>query len=283
MENQDITISVLMSVYKNDDKRNLATALKSIYDDQLVKPHEIVLVIDGPVPDPLYKVILEFQATRKIVKVVELKRNVGLGNALNEGLNYCTADYIARMDADDISLPDRFKKQIDYAKFNPDVDVFGSYITEFNGLNNERRVRTVPTDHFNILKMLKRRNPMNHVSVMMKREKLIQISGYVEISLLEDYYLWIRMFEKGYIFSNISESLVLVRTESNFARKRSDMRRIRGWWTLQKRMIKNNMIGLRTALVNMVYITIFTITPSFLKNYIYSNFLRVPEYEKIQK
>ena len=107
--------SVLMSVYKNDEAEYLKDALVSIYEQQTVKPDEIVVVFDGPLTDELYAVLDEFAQDKKdIVKYYPQSENRGLGEALRIGTDYCTGDYIFRMDSDDISLPCRFEKQIVY-------------------------------------------------------------------------------------------------------------------------------------------------------------------------
>ena len=115
-----IDFSVLMSVYKNDNPHFFDLALKSIWDIQILKPTEIVLVQDGPLNDDLLFVIEQFKIHAP-VKLIKLTKNLGLGVALNEGLNHCSFDLVARMDADDISKPERFLKQIKFFKNNPVV------------------------------------------------------------------------------------------------------------------------------------------------------------------
>ena len=105
--NKAHTYSVLMSVYKNDDPGFLATALRSIYEEQTVKPDEIIVVFDGPLTDELYSVLNEFQAGKEeVVKYYPQEENRGLGEALRIGSEKCTCDYILRMDSDDISKPE---------------------------------------------------------------------------------------------------------------------------------------------------------------------------------
>ena len=116
-DNRKYTYSVLMSVYKNDDPDFLSIALKSIYDDQTMKPDEIVVVFDGPLTDELYAVLNEFQVGKEdVVKYFPQDENHGLGEALRIGSEKCTCDYILRMDSDDISDPYRFERQIAYVE-----------------------------------------------------------------------------------------------------------------------------------------------------------------------
>lgn len=268
--------SVLMSVYKNDDPKFLKVALESIYEKQTVKPDEIVVVFDGPLNDELYRILNEFKVGKEsIVKYYQQETNQGLGEALKVGSRYCTGDYIFRMDSDDISDSRRFEKQISYIEKHPEIDVLGTDIAEFNdSLDEDMRVRSCPQKHSDIVKMGKRRNPMNHVTVCIKRTALEKCGGYKTLLLLEDYYLWLNMIVSGCKLENINESLVYVRVGNGFDSKRGSKERIAGWRVLQEFMLEHNLINKKDALLNMAYINVFVNTPSWLKKIIYSKLLR---------
>lgn len=268
--------SVLLSVYIKDNPEYLRIALKSIYEDQTLKPDDIVIVCDGPLNADLYNVLSVFQSGKEeIVNIISLPENVGLGDALKIGSEKCVNEYIMRMDSDDISLPQRFEKQMNYMLEHPDIDVLGSNIAEFTeDINQKLRIRTVPQKHSDIEKMSKHRNPMNHVSVCIKKSALDRCGGYEGLLLLEDYYLWLKMIINKCRLENIPESLVYVRTGKDFVNKRGSRERIEGWKTLQEYMIKHRLINHITAIINMVSIWTFVNTPVNLKNYLYKMFLR---------
>lgn len=270
------TYSVLMSVYKNDDPNYLKVALESIYDKQTVKPDEIVVVFDGPLTDELYTVLNAFKEDKQdIVKYYPQEENHGLGEALRIGSEKCTCDYILRMDSDDISDPHRFERQIAYVENHPDIDVLGTDIAEFNtSLDENMRVRSCPEKHDDIVQMGKKRNPMNHVSVCMKKTALEKCGGYKTLLLLEDYYLWLNMIAAGCRLANIHESLVYVRVGNGFDSKRGSKERITGWKTLQDFMLEHGMINKREAMMNMFYIRAFVNTPPKIKKIAYSKLLR---------
>lgn len=270
------TYSVLMSVYKNDDPGFLSIALKSIYDDQTVKPDEIVVVFDGPLTNELYTVLNEFKVGKEdVVKYFPQEENRGLGEALRIGSEKCTCDYILRMDSDDISDPHRFERQIAYVEMHPEIDVLGTDIAEFNeSIDEDMRVRSCPENHDDIVQMGKKRNPMNHVSVCMKKEALEKCGGYKTLLLLEDYYLWLNMIAAGCKLANIHESLVYVRVGNGFDSKRGSKERITGWKTLQDFMIEHGMINKKEAMMNMFYIRAFVNTPPQIKKIAYSKLLR---------
>ncbi|MBR4343073.1 MAG: glycosyltransferase [Lachnospiraceae bacterium] len=275
-----MTYSVLLSVYRKDSPVFLAEALDSIYKDQTKKPDEIVIVEDGPVSDETDDVLKRF--SEKIynngdsrIKIVDLGQNRGLGAALKEGTKHCTGDYIFRMDADDISVPQRFEVMSEYLESHPDIDVLGSDIGEF--IDDPERVirrRVCPSDKNGIIKMSRKRNPMNHVSVAIKRSSLIKVGGYVTMPLIEDYYLWVRMLANGMKLANLNKTLVKVRVGSDFEIRRSRTDRIRSWKKLQNYMLLHGMIGRPRAFWNMLCIRLFVYSPSTIKRFVYGKLLR---------
>lgn len=269
--------SVLMSVYKNDNPEFLKQALESIYEKQTRKPDEIIIVFDGLLNDQLYSVLNDFKhGKEEIVRYYPQEINRGLGEALRIGSEKCTGDYIFRMDSDDISVPDRFEKQIEYVESNPEVAVIGTDITEFSVTPDEENVRKriCPAAHEDIVFMAKKRSPMNHVTVCIKREALMGCGGYESILLLEDYYLWLKMIAKGYKLANINETLVYVRAGSAFGSRRGDKQRIVGWKKVQQFMIANGIVTKSQACKNMITIRLFVYTPRWLKSFLYRHFLR---------
>ena len=275
-----MTYSVLLSVYRKDSPVFLAEALDSIYKKQIKKPDEIVIVEDGPVPDEIDDVLKRFsdlvynEGSAK-VKIVELWQNKGLGEALKEGTGHCTCDYIFRMDADDISVPERFQVMAGYLETHPDVDVLGSDIGEFiDDPDKIIRKRVCPAEKNDIIKMGRKRNPMNHVSVAIKRSSLLKVGGYVPLSLIEDYYLWVRMLANGMKLANLNKTLVKVRVGTDFEIRRGKTDRIKSWRKLQNYMLLHGMIGRFRAFWNMLCIRFFVYSPNVVKKFVYGKLLR---------
>ena len=269
--------SVLMSVYKNDSPAFLKLALESIYDNQTKKPDEIVIVFDGPITDDLTAVLNVFQKGKEdVVRFFPQEVNKGLGEALRIGSEQCTGDYIFRMDSDDISDPRRFEIQSQYVEQHPDIDVLGTDIAEFNESPDEDnlRKRVCHANHGDIVKMGKRRNPMNHVTVCLKKDALIRAGGYLPLRYVEDYYLWVRMINAGCNLANINETLVYVRVGNGFAERRGYKEQISSWKVLQDYMLANKMITKREARHNMTYIKMFVKAPRWIKKILYSLVLR---------
>ena len=140
----NIKFSVLMSVYKNDDIDCIKQAIDSILN-QTLPANQIVIMVDGPITNAVYELLQEYENNILEIEIMYQSENRGLGITLNSGINICKYDYIARMDADDYSLPNRFEKQIKYLEKHPLIDVLGSNITEYdNSLNIILSQKTVP-------------------------------------------------------------------------------------------------------------------------------------------
>jgi glycosyltransferase involved in cell wall biosynthesis len=204
--------SVLMSIYKKEEPSYFKRAMLSIWDEQIVKPDEIVLVQDGPLTDELYEVVNEWKVKiGESFKTIPLEKNVGLGDALNEGIKHCGFELIARMDTDDIALPERFEKQLEIFK-SKSIDICSSWVSEFD--DNEEMIvsyRKIPESHKEIYNYAFLRNPVNHPAVMYKKSSVLSVNSYKKMMWFEDYYLWIRMLLNGSEFYNIQTPLVKMR------------------------------------------------------------------------
>jgi len=218
-----MSFSVLMSVYLKEKSQYLNEALFSIWDQQTLKPDQIVLVKDGPLTEELDNCINVWKIKlNDYLTLVELPVNVGLGAALNEGLKQCKYELVARMDTDDISLPNRFEKQIEFMEKNPDIVLLSGYINEFiNKINKNINIRKVPLEYKKIIRYLKYRNAFNHMAVIFKKKAVISVGGYSSmLSYFEDYDLWIKLTQAKYMISNIPDVLVNVRIGNNMIDRR---------------------------------------------------------------
>lgn len=213
-----------MSVYYADDIQHFQIALNSIMTQSRL-PEQIVVVVDGEVSHSVLKVL---KASKKSsvekgiqFDILELKTNSGLGVALAKGAEICTGKFIVRMDADDISRENRLKLAEDYLCAHPKIDVLGGQILEFtDGVINWSGARIVPIGHQEVLLRSKLFNPMNHVTVVIRRSTLEGCGGYRHCPFFEDYYLWVRLLASGVKFSNLPDITVDVRVSSLAERRR---------------------------------------------------------------
>lgn len=231
-----INFSVLLSVYKNERAKYLNNALESIYKDQILKPTEIILVQDGPLTEDLYNIIKVWKnELADSLKIIDLPKNVGLGNALNIGLRECSYEWVMRMDTDDISMPKRFLTQIEYIKDHPNIDLIGGIIEEFSeDLSTSLGKRTVPLDSVNIRKQSKKLNPLNHVTVCFKKSAILSVGGYQHHLFMEDYNLWLRLIAAKYNIINLNDIFVQVRAGDGMITRRKGLSYIKSEIQLAK-------------------------------------------------
>lgn len=258
--------SVLISVYKSDNPEHLETALKSIWDNQILKPDQIVLVQDGPVGVEIVNIINNFKAILDDkLSFLELSVNLGLARALNEGLRLCKYDLVARMDSDDIAVPERFIKQIEFFKNNSEISVLGGSVLEFNESYTKKIV--YPSSNNNIYNELKKRSPFAHMTVMYKKASIIESGGYPTY-YPEDYALWSILAKRGYGFANLDDILVKFRLSNDMiARRGSNF-----FWGIMEILIfqkRISLIGNLQFLRNIIVRGVAHLSPTFIRKLIY--------------
>lgn len=269
-------VSVLMSIYKGDDPIYLDQALESIVH-QSRPAEEIVLVQDGPLLEDQAKVVSKYM--NSTFKIVDLETNRGLALALREGLEQCSYNYVARMDSDDISHRDRFKEQFSFLQTHPEVDVVGSSIQEFNfKIDDLMAVRQLPESHEELSFYSKRRSPVNHASVMYKRDAVLAAGNYQNFLWNEDYHLWSRMLLNGSKFANMNAPLLYVRGGTDMYKRRGGFRYALQDIKLQMFFLKIGFVGFFTALTNMCIRVPVRIFPNRLRAWFYERFLRKKTY-----
>lgn len=262
--------TVLMSIYKKEEPKYLNRAMQSIWDEQTVKPDEIVLVQDGPLTDGLYEAIEEWKV--KIggsFKTVPLDKNVGLGEALNAGIKHCTYELIARMDTDDISLPNRFEKQLKTFE-EKHIDVCSAFISEFEDDENEIiSYRKLPENHEEIVKYSKMRSPVNHIPVMFKKSVVLKAGGYMKMDYLEDYYLWGRLIINNAKFYNIQQVLANIRAGENQILRRSGIKYLRNELKLLNKFKQLGFLNTMEFVKNLAIKIPIRLLPLFLIKKVY--------------
>jgi len=216
--------SVLASVYIKEIPANLALALESVFN-QTVLPNEVILVKDGLLTEDLENIIIKFKSQYPdLLKIISLEKNVGLGNALNTGLKQVSNEIVARMDTDDICYPDRFEKQINFLKENPEISIVGGVVQEFDETPGDlQQFRKLPLTHNELYSFSKYRNPLSHPSVMFRKAVVLKAGSYKDMPLFEDYYLWIRIIMNGFKIANISEPILHFRVGNDMIGRRSGM------------------------------------------------------------
>lgn len=237
------SFSVLIAVHIVEVPSRLKMALESIWDNQSLKPAEIILVKDGPLTKDLDNVILEFKENAPL-KVIALASNHGMGYAFARGLEHCSLELVARMDSDDLSKPDRFEKQIRFMKEHPDVDIVGANIEEFDDQPEEiRSHRRLPSTFSKLITFSKLRCPFNHMTVVFKKSSVLSAGNYQPVRIYEDYFLWAKMIQNGAVIANIPEYLVVARFDDSQLVRRHGNYIFKQELKLQKELLNINFLN----------------------------------------
>lgn len=258
-------ISVLTSVYKKENPAFLKRALDSIYA-QTLKADEIVLVEDGEITLALEEVISGYPD----LHIVKLEKNLQLGRALEAGLKACHHELVARMDTDDIMMPDRLEKQYQFMLEHPDVAACGGDIAEFTEEDIILREKHMPTSPQELYRYGKKRNPLNHMTVMFRKSALEAVGGYRHFPGLEDYDLWSRLLANGYQIANIPEILVKARIGNRFASRRGGWAYFKRYLQLRKEQHRIGYLSIKEYIVACVLTFGITVMPEKLREKAYA-------------
>jgi glycosyltransferase involved in cell wall biosynthesis len=252
-------ICVVMPIHCETSAEHLRLALESL-SNQTMPAGEVILVEDGPLTQAHRSVIGSAAAEMPALRVVSLDR-VGLVEALNTGLAHARAPWVARMDADDVADPDRLRLQASAASEGT-AEVIGTAMLEFtDDPGDASTLRRVPEDHDTILRRLRTLNPINHPTVLMRREVVVRAGGYLPLAGLEDYFLWVRLAVEGIRFRNLPDPLVHYRLDDATYRRRADRAAIRAEWHLQRHLRQLGLVGPVRSAANLVVRVGFRLLP----------------------
>lgn len=258
-------ISVLLSVYKKENPDFFYAALNSVYA-QTLKADQIVLVEDGELPLELEEVISQYPD----IHIVKLEKNLQLGRALEAGLKACQHELVARMDTDDIMMPDRLERQYRFMMDHPEVASCGSDIAEFMEEDTMLREKHMPTSPEELYRYGKKRNPLNHMTVMFRKSAIEAVGGYRHFPGLEDYDLWSRLLANGYQIANIPEVLVKARIGERFASRRGGWSYFKRYLQLRKEQHRIGYLDTKEYIVACVLTFGMTVMPEKLREKAYA-------------
>jgi len=261
-----------MSVYGKEIYSFLDIALESVWDSQIVKPSQVVLVKDGPLTGELDKEIYKWkEKLGEVLTIVSLAENRGLASALNEGLKFCMHDLVARMDTDDIAEPERFLRQAKFMMDNPEVAVCSGQIEEWSqDFSRKISMRNLPLKHDDILRFSKTRSPISHPAVMFRKSAVLAVGGYPAI-YPEDYPLWGVMLAKGYKFANLPDVLLKMRVGDALVERRGK-EFLKGEIKVYKYLYSVGLIKRFELLYNIFVRSVVRLSPAWAKMILYKYF-----------
>lgn len=260
-------VAVIMSLYKNDMIEYVKLAVESILC-QSYKNFDFYIQYDGIVPTDVDEYLTSLTDER--VKIQKRDENKGLANSLNDLLAIVIPkgyNYIARMDADDISLPDRFEKQIAYLNAHNEIDCLGGSINEIDENTEDRgKITRYPCTPDEARKFFSKRNPVAHPTVMMRRSLFEKAGGYypIDFERNEDTMLWYKAYMGGARITNLPDVLLNFRmTDAMFTQRRNGKAFAKSQLQLRKMINKDLKYGIM-ANVYAYAMYLLMISPSWV-------------------
>lgn len=228
--------TILVPVWRGDTSAYLETTMQSLARSTH-RPADVVICQDGDLPPDLADVVAAAAANLN-ARVALNPGPPGLARNLNHAMDAVRTGWVARIDADDVNLPDRFAAQIAYLRRHPDVAAVGGGIVEF-APDATRRRKPMPLDHDAIVRRARWRNPINHMTAFFRVDVFRACGGYPLIPLKEDYGLWLTMIARGYRLANLDQDLVDARLGANFHARRAGFSHLASefaLWSLKRRI-----------------------------------------------
>lgn len=281
MDQNGKAYSVLMSVYGKENSVWFKTAAESMLN-QTAPPDEFVLICDGPLTEELETAVEELDRSYPgMFQILRLKENVGLGEALRQGILLCRNELVARMDSDDIACPDRCRQQLELFQKIPELAFSSGTIAEFfdeRDLESSEtaalRLRMLPQSHEEIVSYAKKRNPMNHMAVMLKKSAVLQAGNYQSAEGLEDYDLWSRMLQLGFRAGNLKETLVWARIGNGMEQRRGGVKYAGRMARFQTLLLKRGFLSLPQYIINCCIRIPVSLLPGRIRAAVYGVCLR---------
>jgi glycosyltransferase involved in cell wall biosynthesis len=237
--------------------------------DQTRRPDDVVVVQDGPVPPVLTDTIAKLVASSPVpVSHLVIDKNVGLGPALDRGLAACAHDVVARMDADDVSVPMRFEIQLPLIEAG--ADIVGSALMEFvDDIEHVVLTRVPPLDAAWIRSAARFRDPFNHPTIVYRRSRVQEVGGYQSLRLMEDYLLFARMLNAGAEPANVAQPLVYYRIGTGAYARRGGWELLRSELALQRRFRGLGIITRGQYVRNVVIRGGYRLVPEAVRRWAY--------------
>jgi hypothetical protein len=245
----EIAFTCLTPVWAGDEPETFKAAMDSLAASSLA-PSEILICQDGPLPPALEAVAAA--AVRDLGARLCVNPGMrGLHHNLNHAMAAVATPYVARFDADDLNLPDRFEVQTAYARAHPEVAAFGGGIVEF-WPDGRSRQKTAPLTHDAIVRFARWRNPINHMTAFFRTDAFAAAGGYPRIPLKEDYGLWLAMLAQGARLGNIDRPLVRARLDRGFYDRRAGLKNLSSEWALYRLKRRTPGIGAPAAMAALL-------------------------------
>lgn len=267
--NKATTIAIILSVYKNDSLSFVKEAIESLLL-QTYTDFDIFIQLDGIVREEVESYLCSLEDGR--IHIFKREINKGLAFSLNELIERVLLkdyEFIARMDADDVSLPFRFEEQVSYMMQHPEVDCLGTWAIEINKDGEDFFKKKMPVTHEECLELFRKRDCMIHPTVMFRRSFFEKAGLYPEDTYFgEDTMMWAKGFKNGCKFANVPQYLLKFRLDENFFDRRRGWKHAKSIFMLRKKVNKMLGFGISSYIYAWMYAGV-KLMPARVLNLIY--------------
>lgn len=268
----NVPLTVLMTVYHGTTQEEFDRAVASILQ-QTHPADEFLIVADGALRREVDAALSAAEGSGAIT-VRRLPCNVGSGIASQHGLAAARGEFVARQDADDISLPHRLEREMAAIRARG-LDIVGSAMLEFiDSPDNLIGIRGSPGELRAILRRARMNNPINNPTVVFRRQLALEVGGYSDLRFMQDYDLFVRMLMAGAQAANLSEPLVMFNVGNGMLARRSGPAMLKHEWALQQRLVHNGVVGHLGAARNLALRGTFRMLPAPLLERAYARLFR---------
>jgi len=267
----------MICLYANNKAFEVFSALESAFIEQTCPPAELVVIFDGPVPSDVTAVIKKFTTLIPVICVTFLQ-NMGHGLARAAAIEKSSYNWMAIIDSDDISLPDRFESLLKTIASHPDSAVVGGGLTEFRDSAEGRvvgKLRLFPKNPEDVVHYIQSRAPVAQPTAILRVQAVLDVGNYETWYNNEDYHLWIRLVRAGYEIRNVPKSVLLFRTSPDLYARRGGLRY---WWNevrLQAfSLLSGTTVPSKFLLGVILRFGVQVVMPGWLRSSFYNKFLR---------
>ena len=267
-------VAIIMSIYKSDKLKNIEAALNSL-EMQTYDNIDIFIAVDGPICSEV-KSYLDCKKNNPKIYISFFDENKGLATRLNNLISIIVDegkhDFVARMDADDISLPERISKQLNFFYSNCDIDVLGSDVIEISSSDEFIFYKSMASEHTDMLNDIIVKCPFNHPTVMFRAQVFYEGFRYdPALKNTQDYYLWVDLLVAGKKFANLNEPLLKFRIDDDFHNRRGIKKAVNEFKSRVYAFKKMNNLNFKNAFHTFKLFAL-RLSPAFVKKIVYSKF-----------
>jgi len=267
-------VSALLPIYHGARASELDVCLQSLAGQESPAA-EVIIARDGPVSDSVEEKIRQYEGFLPL-RHLFFPENRGLGATLNDAVLQCKHELIARVDADDRSLPHRFTDQIAFLQKNPQISLVGGWMRERyqTKAGRKHRARKTPSHPQEISRLARRRNPINHPTTMFRKSSVIASGNYQPCLMFEDYFLWARMLKRGFKLANLPDVLVETDVSTEYFSRRGGIDYFRHELHFLGQLRQMGFMSLKDAVIFVGTRLPVRLLPILLREQLYRNALR---------